>query len=182
MKNRLFHPLPASPMREARRALSDLNDELRRAGLPKIKGGRSLASVRAATEEARKEVAAEQERKQKEEEARQRAEEAKKRKAFEKYKNEIKRKIEEAKEKSNTKDKISVIMSVLSPEDQAALRAYDSDDIVGIAETYQESDDIDFDIFKSAEEYKEYQRQQQRAFQEEEESEEPSPFEDVPFA
>ena len=172
MKNRLFHPLPASPMREARRALSDLNDELRRAGLPTVKGGRSLSSVRAATEEARKKVAAEQERKQKKEEA-------KKREAFDEYRKKINAAVEKAKSADSTAAAIRAIMSVLSSEDQKDLRVYDSDDIVGIAEVYANSDDMYSDIHDAEEEYR---RQRNQAFEEEEESEEPSTFEGVPFA
>lgn len=176
MKNRLFHPLPASPIREARQALSDLNDELRRAGLPTIKGGRSLRSVQYAYIEASKK--AEEVRAKKEEEAA-RKEEEKRRKAFEKYKQQIKAAVAEANNFKATKDKIRKIMSVLSPEDQEDLRVYDSDDIVGIAEVYAKSDDMYSDIHDAVEEY---ERQRNQAFEEEEESEEPSPFEGVPFA
>ena len=176
MKNRLFHPLPASPMREARRALSDLNDELRRAGLTPVKGGRSIRSVQNAFIEASKK--AEEVRAKKEEEAA-RKEEEKRRKEFEKYKQQIKAAVEEAKKFKETKDKIRKIMSVLSSEDQADLRVYDSDDIVGIAEVYANSDDMYSDIHDAEEEYR---RQRNQAFEEEEESEEPSPFEGVPFA
>lgn len=170
MKNRLFHPLPASPMREARKALSDLNDELRRAGLQTIKGGRSLASVRAATEEARKEVAAEQERKQKEEEA-------KKREAFDEYREKIRDAVEKAKSADSTAAAIRAIMSVLSSEDQAALRSYDSDDIVGIAEIYANAD-FDMDIHAAADEYN---RQKGQAFDDMDAGNYDADFSGVPF-
>ena len=176
MKKRLFHQLPDSPIRQYRRMLSDLNDELRRAGLPPVNGGRSLRSVKNAYLEAS--IKAYEVREKKEEEAA-RKEEEKRRKAFEKYKQQIKAAVAEAKNFKATKDKIRKIMSVLSPEDQEDLRVYDSDDIVGIAEVYAKSDDMYSDINDAEEEYR---RQRNQAFEEEEESEEPSPFEDVPFA
>lgn len=180
MKNRLFHQLPDSPIRQYRRMLSDLNDELRRAGLPPVKGGRSTRSVQNAILEASKKA---EEIREKKEEERARKEEEKRRKAFEKYKEQIKEAIAEAKDMTETRDKIRKIMAVLSPEDQDDLRIYDSDDIVGIAEVYAKSDDMYSDIHDAEEEY---QRQRKQAFEEEKEEEEESgersPFEGVPFA
>lgn len=170
MKKRLFHPLPDSPIRQERRALSDLNDILRRAGLPPVKGGRSLASVRAATEEARKKVEEVEEReRQKEEEER--------RKKFEAYKEGIKKAVAEAKTKGSTSEKIRAIMSVLSSEDQAALREYDSDDIVGIAEIYANAD-FDMDIHAAADEY---DRQNGQAFDDMDAGNYDADFSGVPF-
>ena len=94
MKNKLFHPLPDSPIRQYRRMLSDLNDELRRAGLPPVKGGRSIRSVQNAILEASKKA---EEIRAKKEEEKARKEEERQRKEFEKYKQQIKAAVEEAK-------------------------------------------------------------------------------------
>lgn len=175
MKNRLFHPLPASPMREARRALSDLNDELRRAGLPPVKGGRSLRSVQNAYLEASKKA---EEVRAKKEEEKARKEEERQRKEFEKYKQQIKAAVEEAKNFKETNDKIRTIMQVLSSEDQDAIRTYDSDDIVGIAEVYANLDDMYADMHDAADQY---YSQRERAFSEMDSGDYDADFSGVPF-
>lgn len=175
MKNRLFHQLPDTPIRQYRRMLSDLNDELRRAGLPPVKGGRSTRSVQRAYLEAEKKV--EEVRAKKEEEAA-RKEEERQRKEFQKYKSKIKAAVDSAKSMDATKDKIRAIMQVLSSEDQGALRTYDSDDIVGIAEVYANSDDMDADMHDAADQY---YSQREQAFSEMDSGEYDAYFSGVPF-
>lgn len=175
MKNRLFHKLPDTPIRQYRRMLSDLNDELRRAGLPPVKGGRSLRSVQNAYLEASKK--AEEVRAKKEEEAA-RKEEERQRKEFQKYKSKIKAAVVSAKSMDATKDKIRAIMQVLSSEDQDALRTYDSDDIVGIAEVYANSDDMDADMHDASDQY---YAQREQAFSEMDSGDYDADFSGVPF-
>lgn len=175
MKNKLFHKLPDTPIRQYRRMLSDLNDELRRAGLPPVKGGRSTRSVQRAYLEAEKKV--EEVRAKKEEEAA-RKEEERKRKEFQKYKSKIKAAVDSAKSMDDTKDKIRAIMQVLSSEDQDALRTYDSDDIVGIAEVYANSDDMDADMHDAADQY---YSQREQAFSEMDSGDYDADFSGVPF-
>lgn len=175
MKNRLFHQLPDSPIRQYRRMLSDLNDELRRAGLPPVKGGRSTRSVQRAYLEAEKKV---EEVRAKKEEVRAKKEEERQRKEFQKYKSKIKAAVDSAKSMDATKDKIRAIMKVLSSEDQDALRTYDSDDIVGIAEVYANSDDMDADMHDAADQY---YAQSQQAFSEMDSGDYDADFSGVPF-
>lgn len=176
-KNKIFSGRPMPARTRASIELYKINRELKNAGLEPIKpGGSSLAKFKAAQEKAEKALSdynKEQERKKREEERRKREEERRKREEEERRAERFAR-YREFKEFGGG---LTALYTVLTSDEAAALRIYDSSDQLSIGETYLA--DPDFESIEDA--ASAYYAQKENAFDEMAAGDYDADFSGVPF-
>lgn len=176
-KNKIFSGRAPSAREIASRELTLLNVELRRAGLEPVRpGGSSLAKLQAAQEKGREALEKqkqEQERARQEEEERRREEEERRREEEERRAERLAR-YREFKEFGGG---LLALYTILTSDEAAALRLYDSSDQLSIGEMYLS--DPDYESIHDAAEA--YYAQKQEAFDEMAAGDYDADFSDVPF-
>ena len=176
-KNKLFSGRAPSAREVASIELTLLNMELRRAGLEPVRpGGSSLAKLQAAQEkgrEALEQQKQEQERARQEEEERRREEEERRREEEERRAERLAR-YQQFKEFGGG---LPALYTVLTSDEAADLRKYDSSDQLSIGEMYLS--DQDFESIDDAAE--QYFAQLQEAFDEMDYGDYDADFSGVPF-
>ena len=170
-KNKIFSGRPLSARSRASIELHKINRELKNAGLEPIKpGGSSLAKFKAAQEKAEKALAdyqkEQEQKKREEEERRQREEEERHAEQLSRYKEFI-----------GLGAGLHALYTVLTSDEAAKLRGYDSSDQLYIGEMY-----LYDPYYESIEDAAEaYYAQKEEAFAEMDDGEYEADFSGVPF-
>ena len=169
-KNKIFSGRKLSRREVASRKIALLNMELRRAGLEPVRpGGSSLWQFQAAQEKAEKALSdynKEQERKKREEEERRQREEERRAERLSRYRQFM-----------EFGGGMQALYTILTSDEAAALRLYDSSDQLSIGEMYLSNPDYDnIDDAAAA-----YFAQQQEAFDEMDAGDYDADFSGVPF-